>query len=575
LYEIARKEASPIMPRPPRSGVRHAWPDPSKSTALIATLVVVVALLACFDPVFLFNDAFQHVSATRALLEGEGYSTSIIYYEQNYAQGVAPVPQTVWPPGTAVLASVFAFLGIDALWAVALVSVAGLAASAIIMFYVGRHCDLRDAVTTLTALSVIALGLLIYVTFRGGTEGPFIAATLLVLAGACALAYGRVSASGAMLAMAAGAVLAVSLRYNGFFLIVSTGLWFVYRALANRSWKPVTQAIVTLLPASLIGLLLLWRNLRLTGSLTGGPESESWASPTEVITALVQAMVSTSGFDPGEPIQLILLVLLAAALLVSFAGLAMWLVRLARRDHSMSAGERASLEVAVFCILYLVVTLLMLVLILAPRALDALGYRYLLPLLPFLVLLVAIVWHELATGREAPAAVNSWLADRRSGGLVLSIIVGTLLTGNALAFASAFTSLHASQPIRDIPASLNEQLTSTETVGEWLAARVSIEAPVMSSSAQRLGGLTGWPVLGLTPGMYSHSEWPSERAHEVVRQFGVCYVLVHKTDTEAMIGGGRELFADLRRKVVPTWLTLEYQSPLLQIYVVDGCETWA
>ena len=518
---------------------------------------ISICLLLFQDEMFLYNDAFQHVSATRSLLAGTGYSTSIIYYDQNYTQTAIPALQTVWPPGIALAATIPAALGLSATFAVFLVSLAGLASCPLLLLGSARCLALRPVDAISAASSTIVLGLLVYITWRGGAEGPFVAGTLLALFGACRLSVARSSSAGALLCIAVGTTVAVLMRYNGLFLVISSSLWFLVLAVRRRNMVPIYQGFVSLLPAAATGVIILLRNLRVSGSLTGGPVTEEWAEPREVLATLIDAVVSTTGWNPSFVWQKVALLLLLA-LLGGFALLMLWYA--VREGAAPDKNEEDRIDAAradanLFCMLYLATTVALLVAVLAPRALDALGYRYLLPLVPFAVF--SLILTRLRFRRVAP-----WLQHAA---------IGLLLVGNGAAFAEERRALLENEAIYNVTGALATQYVNGSSLRQWLDARVDEDAPVLASSAQRLGGLTGWPVLGLTPGFYSLSDWNAADVLEVVEEYNVCYVLLYATDTEAAQGGGREFFAMLRRGEQPAWLSEVHSTPLLRVFRTDNC----
>ncbi|MEO1245965.1 MAG: hypothetical protein AAFX56_09830 [Pseudomonadota bacterium] len=524
---------------------------------LLAVAVLIGGtLVAGFDRVHLYNDSFQHASAARSLADGDGYKTAIVYYEQNYAQRAMPVAQTVWPPGIAAMSSVFVLAGVDAATAVFTVSLLGLLLCPFLLLATGRRLELSRVATTAVALSSVALGLLVFITSRAGTEGPFVAATLLALFGAARLGKSEVPAWPGLAALAVGATLAVTIRYNGLFLVLSTGFWFVLLAILHRRWLPIVHAFAALLPAAALGMFILLRNYSLSGSLTGGPVSESWAAPVAVLRKLVEASISTVGLNPSQPLQLAALGVLALSLLL----LVVWLPSYLLSCYRPKAETRTALygrgDVVLFCLSYVLVSMTMLLLVLAPRALDALGYRYLLPLIPFAALLFALVV------RERPG---------RLGQAGLLLFVGLVLVGNALALCESRERMLADQALTEVTSSLDAVMQDGTPLGDWLDARVGRDSPLLSSSSQRLGGLTGWPMLGLTPGMYSLSDWTTPEVQRIVADYGVCYVLLHANDTESRNGGGRLFFRDLREQRVPAWLEAVHEDEFLTVYEVDRC----
>ena len=57
------------------------------------------------------NDSFQYLSVAQNILAGQGDSTSILFFDEQFYTGKLPAPQTVFPPAYPILVSAIAYFG--------------------------------------------------------------------------------------------------------------------------------------------------------------------------------------------------------------------------------------------------------------------------------------------------------------------------------------------------------------------------------------------------------------------------------------------------------------------------------
>ena len=138
--------------------------------------LVMVWLLR--DPAMINPDSAQLVTAARNMLDGNGFATSALYYEQQHRLGDPPVPLTNWPPGFALTMLPFVAIGLTGPDAAFLVSAIGMAVAVVLTYVVGAAVGLRTSYALLTggAMALLAhFGLLVV---KSMSEPLFVAATL-------------------------------------------------------------------------------------------------------------------------------------------------------------------------------------------------------------------------------------------------------------------------------------------------------------------------------------------------------------------------------------------------------------
>jgi hypothetical protein len=529
---------------------------------LLAGLVVVAVLGATFDPIALFNDTFQQVSVAGNLLGGRGLATSTLYYDQQYATGLLPAPQTVWPPGAPLTAAALALLGVDPRWAMFVVAAAALLACP---FLVARTLRLAGATRwphLLLALLPLGVAGYWYFTLRGGSETPFVAGTLLALVGVAMPSGTPAERRARVFIIALGATAAVLFRYTGVFLLAALGAYFVCESFVARSRGSLLHGCAALLPPVLVFGAMLARNVAYAGNLSGGVESSEATALTELLAATASAAVSISGFSTQSLPALLALGALAAVVAASLARAA-W--RSARLLFASRATAQAMPSVAdrvtLLCLLYCAISVAGLIAIGSGRESGALVDRYFYPLVPFVAIAGALAWP--ATLRH-PASWFDLRLARASGAMVV-LVAALVLAGQGRSLTLQMAAWRAAVAANGAQAAA--AATPLDAVPLVDLLRRTPQRPVLSSSAQLFGGLFDLPALGLAPQIYSARSWTTDEARALVDRYGVCHVLLHARDTEGA-GDGREFFSDLRAGRIPPWLELRHSAPELSVYIV-------
>jgi hypothetical protein len=558
-----------------RSADTAGWVVVALATALCVALVV-----AWYEPSAVYNDSFQLASVARNLLDGHGLSTSIVYYDSQYAAGTMPAAQTVWPPGMPAAVAALAYLGLDTDRAMFVVSLAGYAACPFLAASILRRIDTTPSSGTFLRWVAVALVPLLtaanaYVAVRAGTDGPFIAFSLLALLGYLKCSASSKKRASAMALIAAGVTGAIAFRYAGLFLLAAVAVTFLVEAWGVRSWRVVRDGVVALAVPAIFAAALLVRNVIDAGNASGGMEARAWAPAGDVLKSTAAAVFALSGLtlqSYWQRLALLVLVSFVAGSLVRGAWLAATGLMSARSTQASEVSP--GIKAWIFAATYVAATFLALVLVTFQRGADTLIDRYFLPLVPFVALACAIAWipgalsaresRFLTTRAAWPSfTVTAWAA----------LAVASFGVGQSRDLHRRAEALRTDEARAVVMRGL-EQRIGGETIAAWLAKRASVMHPLLSSSGQLVGGLTRLPVLALAPSVFSEHQWTTAEVREIVASYGVCHVLLHRLDTEGGGSTGRQFFADLRAGRVPDWLRLVHESAPIVVYGVKarGCD---
>jgi hypothetical protein len=532
------------------------------SVIVVGTLLAVASIAAGFDAANFDNDAAQHVSGARNLLDGRGLSTSLLFYDEHYLQQRLPAAQTVWPPGHSLLLAALLAVGVPAAPALLFLGTAGHALGGLLLYRLGRVAGLNAWLAMLCSLAWLGCTTELGLIVRGYTEPLFTAATL-----AAAWAFAKslvVDDRRRRYALLVGAGVAAGaaflLRYAGIAFIgafVST-TFVVALLLERRALYALRAAMCVAAPPILVIGAVFTRNWSITSTLTGWPQVDNEADIVGALRAFYWAIQDlVGGADGGSDytgyaIQLTLVVGVLALLAI-----------LATRSpvRSLSALGPAAGGSLALALLYAGATSTMLVVLAASRYPELLGWRYLVPVVPFVLLAVAILceaaWRTVRQSSQARAAavaaVALWFAavavgQARTTDLVLT---NTFLADRARALTGALEYRVGDRSLREI-----------------LERDVSLASPLLSNEGQGLGGLVERPALSLSPRAYANMIWDEPTVRALVEQYCVRWVVFFPSlfDEHRLTNSNRAFFVSLARRTPPDWLEAVGSSEHVDVY---------
>jgi hypothetical protein len=530
---------------------------------LVAAIPAAAAMIMAWDVAFLDNDAAQYLSVARNLLDGDGISSSVLFYEEQLASGRVPAPQTVFPPGMSIVLAALLAAGVQAPVAILAAGVAGYAAVGVALALVLRTLAIGPYLAFLGAAIWLAQGTAWAGVMLGRSEIAFTLATLLSAA-ALPAAEGRRSRYALAGALAAAGVL---IRYQGLFFVAALGLWSAWTWLRtpgkDRRRFSADAAILLLLPLAAAGYLLV-RNLLLTGAPGGGPvDTAVWnaAHGFGIVRSAYWALVPFLGLSLDGLAQL-----RWQEVAVAIGGLLLagWLLSHARIPAPMPGRERGRVgreALGRLAVCYVVVTAAALG-ILATRSTGYMQGRFLLPLVPF----IAVAWM---------VALDHM--GHRTSGRVKAMLIAALVSMHAGLFAAQggvirawLDELRADRQVAAMRTALAADISGVP-LAQFLRDNVSSDAPLLATGGQRLWLLLELPVVETTPAGFSDRTWDEEQLRRLSRCLGVRFLLYIPGVFDANRPENRNqlLYQRMARGEEPAGMTPRLRTPAVRLYEFD------
>lgn len=361
-----------------------------------------------------------------------------------------------------------------------------------------------------------------------------------------------------LLVSGAAAACSILMRYSGVLWPVAVGLWFCVAAVRGRSWQPIRAAFIFgALPALTTAALFL-RNFALTGRFSGGQFEYGGAGPIAIVA---RHLLRDSNMVLGRTLHIshIVFVLVVGTLLVATI--------VAARGARVSESRRTAMGLAIFSVVVLIAFLV-------GNAIESwivfLEYRYSLPGLPFLAILLSPIAHDAVVAMRARPALNS--ANLRN-----AIWPATVLASCAILAVSMLAELPKRWPIRTahstvavVEQGLAQRMPDGRTVGETLAAPADAHKLLLSDLEHRLAAQTGRAVVGLIDAHYTARVWTVDEVKRLVLRLGVEEVVFFPAGFEPnrRENINRPFWKGLLAGQVPPWLKPRFVSDRVAIYDV-------
>ena len=520
-----------------------------------AMLLTAAALIGLYDPRLINPDTIQLVDAARHLLAGDGFSTSIILYESQLQFGHVPAPLTVWPPGLSWLVLLPMKLGLSGeAAAFALCLIGHLATTWLIFILARRFAGPRIAAVAAIAWLLHAIALMMVLAMYA--EPIFIAFTVASYFALIEAGKEQEWSTRWLLVAGAAAAWAILMRYSGVLWPAAAGLWLLWTAVRSRGWRPVRAAFIFgALPALTTAALFL-RNVLLTGRFSGG--QFEYGGPGGLIV-VARHLLWDSNMILGRLLRLSPLVfaLVVGTLIVA-------IVLAARRSHT-SAPRDAAVGLAISSTLVLVAFLVGNAI---QSSLVFVDYRYWLPALPFLAVLLSVVAHDAIVAVPR----HSFLPQRMWPAAVVASCA--LLTISVLAALPERWPIRTAHPtVAVVEQALAQRMPDGRTVREAVTAGDS-NRPLLAHLEQRFYSQTGRAVVGLINATYTKRVWTKHEVKELVEQYGIEQVVLFPQAfrPDLVENKNQQFWNELLGGQLPPWLKPHYVSAKVVLYDVIPSE---
>ena len=519
---------------------------------LVAMALTAATLVSLYDPRLNNPDTIQLLNAARHLLAGDGFSSSIIFYESQLQFGRVPAPLTVWPPGLSWLVMLPMKLGLSGEASAFMLCAIAHLATAWLVFVMARRLagSLIAAVAAITwLLHSIAL-MMVLALYAEPIFIAFMVASYFALVEAAKEQRWSVRWLVIAGAAAAGSIL---MRYSGVLWPAAAGLWLLLVAVRGRSWQPIRAAFIFgALPALTTAALFL-RNFLLTDRFSGGQFEYGGAGGVAVV---MRHLLWDSNMVLGKTLRLspIIFTIVVGTLILA--------ITFAARRSRPGEARHAAIGLAISSIVVLVAFLVVNAI---ESSLVFVDYRYWLPALPFLVILLS------------PVARDALVAVRTRVSLSKAIWPATIAASCAFLSISMLAALPGRWPIRVahptvavVEQGLAERMADGRTLRETLSAPEDARKPLLASLEHRLTAQTGRAVVGLIDARYTKRLWTTGEVKQLVTTYGVEQVVFFPPGFEPknFENANQQFWNELIAGRVPPWLKPRYVSERVVLYDV-------
>lgn len=515
-------------------------------------LLAAAILISLYDRGLINPDTIQLLDAARHLLAGDGYSNSIIFYEVQLQFARVPAPLTVWPPGLSWLVLLPMKLGLSGeLAAFLLCALSHLATTWLVFVMAERLAGPWIAAIAAIAWLFHSIELLMVLALYA--EPIFIAFMVASYVALIEANKERGWSTRWLLASGAAAACSILMRYSGVLWPAAAGLCLLLVAIRSRSWQPIRAAFIFgALPALTTAVLFL-RNFLLTDRFSGGQFEYGGSGGVAVV---MRHLLWDSNLVLGKLLRVSPLVFTVVIVTLVLAT-----ILIARRSRT---GEPRHVAVGL-AISNIVVLVAFLVGNAIESSLVFVDYRYWLPGLPFLAILLAPV------ARDAVVAIRARVS--MSG----AIWPATIVASCTLVAISVLAALPERWPIRTahpsvavVEQALAEHVHDGRTLRETLTAPEDARKPLLASLEHRLSAQTGRPVVGLIDARYTRRLWTSGEVKQLVAQYGIEQVLFFPQGFARRRSENRNqhFWNELLAGHVPPWLKQRYVSSRVMLYDV-------
>ena len=466
-------------------------------------LVVLLFLRLATAGSSLSNDGYQYLSEAGNIRSGNGFSTSIVHFDEEQSHRRIPAPLTTFPPGYPVMIALLSYLRLSLRMAAVICSVLSAIALVPMTALLCQEANV-DRNATRFALAIVAgnfLGLILGTGVNNDALFTFLSCAAIITYWA-GLRPGNSSSRTTIFLFFCGTFVGAAywVRYAAIFLLLALITFIVLQAVFTRSIQAIARALPLLSAFLFIGPLML-RNYLAVGSWRGG-NTKSLSTPVHQTAKTILISIHQALFAAPRPA-------LGFGELILYGGLVV-LVWTFVREHVALRISPAH-RVPGLIILYTTTYIVLLGYVGSTSAVG-LTSRYFYPLVPLwavgAALLIQPVW-------AAPSSLPR-LA-------VIAVLIGYIATNARGLMSTRPPDFH-----QDLQARLQSSIPNGGgTVRDWINSNIPHDAVITASCGQATGYVLGHPILSLVDKHYSRQEWHDAHLISAMDQFHAHWLILY------------------------------------------------
>jgi len=503
------------------------------------------------------NDAAQYISVAKNYLQGKGFSTSIIFYDVQHRFGYIPAPQTVFPNGYPFLISLITFLGISPQYAAFLLSLVCFNFIGFFIFLITRSSGHRDLIClTLTGIWYSFVPAWFNV-LSCGSEMSFIFFTMIGLG--CIIMGEKTKRKLFLFLTSASAAISFTIRYVGIFYILSLFIFFFIGFLREKSRESLYELLLVVGLPFFTVINIIGKNYLITSSIRGSAIYPLENSITDGLQRLYNVLFSLFGFSKEGLVNLtipnILLTFFCFALVIFL----IFEIKKIKVDK-INYRNMLAKTVPLFSITYVTISFLFLTYF-NFTAVAPLNSRYLIPLIPYCLILLADL--------RKVFFLNDIIAKKSISFFYWGIII-VFLCGQSNVYAWRWKNSVEKNKFAEMKYALQKPFQS-DSLFEFLAERVIYERPLLGNDPQLLGAILDRPVVGLPEIEYCNKIWTFNEVKKTVKKFNITYVIFFRDIffRNSYFDSNQVFFKEISKGIIPPWLKVIFSDEkviLFQVY---------
>ena len=507
-----------------------------------AALAVLLVVRLATAGASLSNDGYQYLSEAGDIRSGNGFSTSIVHFDEEQSHGRIPAPLTTFPPGYPLMIALLSYLGLSLKTAAVLCSALCVIALVPMTVLLCREADVNRNGTRF-ALGLVegnCLGLVLGTAVNADVLFTLLSCGVIVSYWA-GLRPGNSPSRRRVLLFVSGIFTgaAYCVRYAAIPLLIALIVFIVFMAFVARRIKMIEYALPLTSAFLLIGPFML-RNYLTVGSWRGG-NTKPLFTPVYETTRTMLFTMHQALFVAPRPV-------LGLGEIILYAGTAVlvWSVVTSRVALRMAPNPRVPGLIIVYTGTYLV-----LLSYIGSTSAVGIGSRYFYPLIP--------VWSTAA----ALLVQQVWAAPSKLPRLAAVAV----LTGYIAINARGLTSPNPAAFHKDLWARLQSSIPDNGgTVQDWIAGNIPRDAVVTASCGQPTGYVLGRPVLSLVDKRYSRQEWNNTYLVSAMDRFQSHWLILYPQAACAFEQRDWPNLEQLARGHAAPGLSLAVQTPGVTIF---------